>query len=58
MKLSSSNTGGLTELGVESLDTFSDSQLMVNQVHGDYLAKDLWIMAYLDKVMKIKNFEI
>ena len=29
------------ELGVESLDAFSDSQLVVNQVRGDYLAKDL-----------------
>ena len=31
----------ITELGVESLDTFRDSQLVVSQVQGDYLAKDL-----------------
>ncbi|GFZ14451.1 hypothetical protein Acr_24g0006410 [Actinidia rufa] len=29
-----------TELGVESLDAFNDSQLVVNQVKGDYLTKD------------------
>ncbi|GFZ12712.1 hypothetical protein Acr_23g0010970 [Actinidia rufa] len=38
-----------------------DSQLVVNQVQGDYLAKDLRMMAYLDKVnaisMKIKDFK-
>ena len=37
-----------TELGVESLDAFSDSQLVVNQVQGDYLTKDLRMVAYLD----------
>ena len=41
------------ELGVESLDAYSDSQLMVNQVQGDYLAKDLRIVAYLDEVKTI-----
>ena len=50
------------ELGVESLDTFSDSRLMVNQVQGDYLAKDHWMVAYLDEVksmsMKIEDFKI
>ena len=50
------------ELGVESLDAFSDSQLVVNQVQGDYLAKDLRIVTYLDEVktmsMKIKDFKI
>ena len=30
-----------TELGVESLDAFSDSQLVVNQVQMDYLSKTL-----------------
>ena len=29
------------ELGVESLDAFSNSQLVVNQVQGDYHTKDL-----------------
>ena len=38
------------ELKVESLDAFSDSQLVVNQVQGDYLAKDLRMIAYLDEV--------
>ncbi|GFZ15781.1 hypothetical protein Acr_25g0001900 [Actinidia rufa] len=28
-----------TELGVDSLDVFSDSQLVVNQVQGDYLSR-------------------
>ena len=50
------------ELGVESLDIFSDSQHVVNQVKGDYLAKDLRIVVYLDEVkplmMKNKNFKI
>ena len=43
-------------------DIYSDSQLVVNQVQGDYLAKDLCMVAYLDKVkamaMKIKDFRI
>ncbi|GFZ06713.1 hypothetical protein Acr_18g0008830 [Actinidia rufa] len=39
-----------TELGVESLDAYSDSQLIINQVQGDYLAKDFQLMAYLDEV--------
>ncbi|GFZ17083.1 hypothetical protein Acr_26g0003530 [Actinidia rufa] len=50
------------ELGVESLDTFSNSYLVVNQVQGDYLAKDLRMVAYLDKVKaissKIRDFKI
>ena len=48
------------ELGVDSLDTFSDSQLVVNQVQCDYLAKDTRMLAYLDEVknmsQKIKDF--
>ena len=51
-----------TKLGVESLDAFSDSQLVVNQVQGDYLTQDIWMVAYLDEVksilMKIKDFKI
>ena len=50
------------ELGVESLDAFSDSQLVVNQVQWNYLAKDLRMVVNLDKVknmfMKIKDFRI
>ena len=51
-----------TELGVESLNAFSDSQLVVNQVQRDYLAKDLLMVTYLDEVKaistKIKDFKI
>ena len=51
-----------TKLGVESLDAFSDSQLVVNQVQGDYLAKDLRLVSYLDEVknmsIKINDFKI
>ena len=51
-----------TELNVESLDVYNDSQLVVNQVQEDYLAKDLQMVSYLDEVnvisMKIKNFKI
>ncbi|GFZ00544.1 hypothetical protein Acr_14g0001790 [Actinidia rufa] len=36
-----------TELGAQSLEVFSDSQLVVNQVQGDYLAKDSRMIAYL-----------
>ena len=51
-----------TELGANSLDAFSDSQLVVNQVQEDYLAKDTRMVAYLDEVKtmfgKIKEFRI
>ena len=44
------------------MDTFNDSQLVVNQVQGEYLAKDHRMVAYLDEVknvlMKIKDFKI
>ena len=47
-------------LGVDSMDAFSDSQLVVNQVYWDYLAKDTRMAAYLDEVKimskKIKDF--
>ena len=50
------------KLEVESLDAYSDSQLVVNQVQGDYLAKYLRMSPYLDVVkamtMKIKYFKI
>ena len=39
-----------TELEVKSLNVFNDSQLVVNQMQGDYLAKDLRMVAYLDEV--------
>ncbi|GFS31891.1 hypothetical protein Acr_00g0019780 [Actinidia rufa] len=39
-----------TDLGVDFLDVFSDLQLVVNQVQGDYLAKDLRMAAYLDEL--------
>ncbi|GFS37177.1 hypothetical protein Acr_00g0050430 [Actinidia rufa] len=38
------------ELGAQSLDIFSDSQLVVNQVQGEYLAKDARMIAYLGEV--------
>ncbi|GFS37020.1 hypothetical protein Acr_00g0049270 [Actinidia rufa] len=51
-----------TELEVEFLNVYSDSQLVVNQVQGDYLAHDIQMVAYLDEVkamsMKIKDFNI
>ena len=51
-----------SKLGVEFLDAFNDSQLVVNQVQRDYLAKDLQMVAYLDKVKamstNIKDFKI
>ncbi|GFY81124.1 hypothetical protein Acr_01g0009330 [Actinidia rufa] len=51
-----------TDLGVHFLDIFSDSQLVVNQVQGHYLAKDPSMVAYLDEVKamieKIGNFKI
>ena len=44
------------------MDTYSDSQLVVNQVQRDYLSKDLKMVSYLDEVrtisMKIKEFKI
>ncbi|GFZ01056.1 hypothetical protein Acr_14g0006910 [Actinidia rufa] len=50
------------ELGVDSLDVFSDSQLVVNQVQRDYLAKDTVMVAYLNEVKiiskKIRDFKI
>ncbi|GFY99208.1 hypothetical protein Acr_13g0006090 [Actinidia rufa] len=50
------------ELGVDFLDIFSDSQLVVNQVQGVYLAKDTRMVAYLDEVKtisgKIRDFKI
>ncbi|GFS30396.1 hypothetical protein Acr_00g0011700 [Actinidia rufa] len=51
-----------TELVVKSLDTFSDFQLVVSQVQGDYLAKDHHMVAYLEEMKalskKIKDFKI
>ncbi|GFZ05232.1 hypothetical protein Acr_17g0008040 [Actinidia rufa] len=51
-----------TALRVESLGAFRDSQLVVNQVQDDYLAKDLRMMAYVDEVKtmatKIQNVRI
>ena len=51
-----------SEFRVKSLDIFSNSQLVVNQVQGDYISKDLKMMGYLDEVksleIKIKNFKI
>ena len=61
MRLSSPDSVA-AELGVDSLVAFSDSQLVMNQVQGDYLAKDARMLAYLGEVKnvseKIKNFKI
>ncbi|GFS32087.1 hypothetical protein Acr_00g0020740 [Actinidia rufa] len=50
------------EMRMDSLNSFSDSQLMVTQVQGDYLTKDYKMVAYLDEVKtitaKIQNFKI
>ena len=52
----------VSEFEVESLDVFSDSQVVVNQFQGDYLAKNPKMVAYLNKmkslVNKIKDFRI
>ena len=52
----------VTKFKVESLNAFCDSQLVVNQVQGDYLAKDHRMIAYLNEVknisMKIRDFKI
>ncbi|XP_057463832.1 uncharacterized protein LOC130753673 [Actinidia eriantha] len=62
MKLFSRGLRVTTELEVDFLDVFSDSQLVVNQVQGDYLAKDLRMVAYLDEVKtmsgRIRDFKI
>ena len=43
----------VAELEVESLDIYRDSQLVVNQVQGDFLTEDLRMVAYLDEVKAI-----
>jgi len=49
-------------LGVEHLCAFSDSQLIVSQVKGEYEARNVAMMAYLTKVkeqsLSFKKFEI
>ena len=51
-----------TKMGIDFLDAFSDSKLVMNEVQGDYLAKDTRMLAYLDEVKtifgKIKDFRI
>ncbi|GFZ09647.1 hypothetical protein Acr_21g0002460 [Actinidia rufa] len=51
-----------TELGLESLDAYSDFQHVINQVQGDYLTKNIRMLAYLDEVKamstKIREFKI
>ncbi|XP_056688394.1 uncharacterized protein [Spinacia oleracea] len=49
---------GLTlaeELGASGLNIFSDSQLIVNQINGDYEAKDLKMTLYLEKAKKLAS---
>lgn len=38
------------EVGAKKLVTYSDSQSIVEQVNGNYEAKDLNIMKYLKKI--------
>ena len=51
-----------TEIRVDFLDVFSDSQLVVNQIKRDYLTKDTRMVTYLDEIKimsrKIKDFRI
>ena len=51
-----------TELEMESLDVYNNSQFVVNQVKWDYISKDLPMLAYFDEAntmaMKIKIFRI
>ncbi|GFS42902.1 hypothetical protein Acr_00g0082420 [Actinidia rufa] len=44
-----------TELGAQSLEVFSDSQLVINQVQGDYLTKDSRMIAYLGEADALAN---
>ncbi|XP_056691775.1 uncharacterized protein [Spinacia oleracea] len=49
---------GLTladELGASGLNIFSDSQLIVNQINGDYEAKDLKMTLYLEKAKTLAS---
>jgi len=50
------------DLGVQQLRAFSDSQLVVNQVNGEYAAKDPTMVQYLKKVRalssQLEHFEI
>ncbi|XP_056695403.1 uncharacterized protein [Spinacia oleracea] len=49
---------GLTlaeELGASGLNIFSDSQLIINQINGDYEAKDLKMTLYLEKAKKLTS---
>ncbi|GFY92744.1 hypothetical protein Acr_08g0011400 [Actinidia rufa] len=52
----------VAELGVDSLDVFSNSQLVVNQVQGDCLTKDTRMVAYLDEIgvpsFRTSNFNV
>ncbi|XP_056691954.1 uncharacterized protein [Spinacia oleracea] len=43
------------ELGASGLNIFSDSQLIVNQINGDYEAKDLKMTLYLEKAKKLTS---
>ncbi|XP_077242492.1 uncharacterized protein LOC143883003 [Tasmannia lanceolata] len=51
-----------TELGVDKLTVYSDTQLVVGQVKGTYVAKELRMMKYLEKVKEkmavLKEVEI
>lgn len=43
------------EIGVKALQIYSDSQLIVNQVLGEFHTKGVRLAAYLAKVMRLLN---
>ena len=43
------------DLGVRQLRAFSDSQLVVNQVNGEYAVKDPTMVQYLEKVQALSS---
>lgn len=49
-----------TALGADAIDVYNDSQLIVNQVSGEYEAKEKAMIAYLSKTRRalFKSFRI
>ena len=42
-------------MGIEQLKILSDSQLVVNQINGNYQARDLKMTTYLKKALELKE---
>ena len=42
-------------MGIEQLKILSDSQLVVNQINGNYQARDLKMTTYLKKALELKK---